>query len=476
MIFVCLTVVQSSQSLDDASRARIERGLKYIKEQDAARARLFKTNSSDANILNYTQNIYILFKDPEKVSLVHGASHEEKEAIFKVIMASAIIHAPEAGADYPRHLDFYENKIELLEAVFAVLNPHRVEIVRRDNLAKNLLDFISNYNMNDVAGVKSADPYFCHVYDLFDENGQSLLHKFNSLVKHFEISIALNRFAKAVVKSFENGSEMNDGQFANCEMLLNDSGMNIDTFFECFMKTFEYFYPDHAEQFANYLIKTKALYNNYLSDQKSINGMVDLHEVSEGDELTGNLPGIYFTLEVVKAVGDGTCGYHSLGVSREQYMDFLKRNPPDEESPEMKNFQIVKLQQWLNTEDIEYLSKSSILSDGKSSRLAYEGRHTENRGVIWNQQPLNDQVICVWTHNVPGSVKLFAAYYNGNLISALQDRIILNQVVEKGKEFLPIDFTQELTRLVSEGKITHLYNNGHTHYDNLQMKSVRLLR
>ena len=190
--------LQASQSVEDASRARIERGIEYIKKQEAARARFFKNNSRSANILNYTQNIYKLLKNPGKVSLIHGASHEEKEVIFKAIMASAIIHAPVAGAYYPEYLDFYESKLELLKEIFAILKPHSVDIANPKNLAKNIGCFFHKYEGSDV-DVKSANPYFCHVYDLFDEEGKSLLPKFNSLVKHFEIIIALNRFVKAVM-------------------------------------------------------------------------------------------------------------------------------------------------------------------------------------------------------------------------------------------------------------------------------------
>ncbi len=422
VIFACGSFY-SSQASDDAARARVERGVEYIRGQDAKRAALFKSKRPNVNILDITKNIYTLFKDPEKVSLIYGAEPHEKEAIFKAIMASAVLHVPQMGEDYHSYLDFYESNLELPRA--------------------------------------------------------------NDLRKHFEIIRYLNRFAKAVVKSSITG-EFNEGQFYNFQMLLHESKVSSPDFFRWFSGICgEY----GMRSMLRYLVTIENDYNEYIAHNEGRGREFSTHAVTQNEYFSADIAGNKFEFLVHKVSGNGTCGYYSLGITREEFGKFLKDNLHNAEIKEKilialnDGYQYYGLGltgltlksdsvsyeklidayypqpgHYLKTEEIELASASDIVSKGSDPGHYSIGKLKE----IWNQKPLNQQVICVWTYASPGKLAFSGAYFQGKLIRKNDNGSMTLDPIG-----VPTDFTVEFKKLISENNIIHIYNNGYNHYDRL---------
>lgn len=394
VIFVCSTVAQSSQSLDDASRARIERGLEYIKEQDAVRARLFKTNISDANILNYTQNIYILLKDPEKVSLVHGASHEEKEAIFKAIMASAIIHAPAEKPTYPK---------DEVRGEFAIIPEDPAEFPVRFGFPK----FMNFSNLSDEN------------YDYVPPQGELNKNDYDQRVMHFNILRVLTIFSQAVSRNIKYDIPIQDGFFESFDKMLKDSDVPFEAFFEWFKQS----YDDHPQEreYEEHLNIIKARYSYYIKSNNEMNGWVKYRSKSSSDKYEGVDHGRNFNFNMRDAGGGGDCGYLSLGVTRAPFVEFLRTYdfPTSGASLEetvkrayaavhrpvpigdLRNSLISLYEQpstWMTLEDF------TLASVAPSPLVS-------NR----NGKPLNEQIIYVWSFlEGVSDLTLVGAFYKGD--------------------------------------------------------------
>lgn len=459
VIFVCLMFL-SSYAAEDTSREKVEQGVRYIAEQDAERIRLFKIRNRDPKISDHTQNIYALLRDPEKVSIIHYATPAEKETIFKAVIASAILHVPVVDLDYPSYLDFYESKLGLLEVIFFILQPKRVDIVKEESLAKDISEFFNKYERKNISGVTSAEPYFCHIQNLFDKDGQSLMPKFDSLVRHFEIIIALNRFAKAVVKDIEKNVEMNDGHFDNCIMLLNYSGINIQQLFLWFREEYarcKDLTLDSNQRFNQIITRC----SRYMNDNKSIKGSYDYRSAGFGDHFIGHDHDREFNFgSSIEAGGGGDCGYFSLGIKRSEFVDFLKTyefpaSGPTLEEAYMRAYNALPTSlrsSFANPGDSD-ITKEALV-DLYSKNLAWMTLEdfrlvSSVPSIVSNRNniALNRQIIYLWSFidQKPSNLKLVGAYYNGEDVWAnetLFRELLRNNTAEQHVYYLPGHFQQ----------------------------------
>ena len=258
VLFVCLMFL-SSQAAEDTSRKNVEQGVQYIAEQDAERVRRFKIRNRDPKILDYTQNIYDLLKDPEKVSIIHYATPAEKETIFKAVIASAILHAPEQMPVYPQ---------DEVIGQYAIIPTDPKEFPVRFGFPK-FMNFSDPKNIN----VDYVPPR-----EGLDE--KSYLNR----VKHFNILRVLTIFSQAISRNIKYDIPIQDGYFDSFSAMLSDSGVTFESFFEWFKQS----YADQSQryEYEEHLDIIKARYSYYIKNNNGMNGWVKYRSKNNTDQAT----------------------------------------------------------------------------------------------------------------------------------------------------------------------------------------------